>query len=619
MTSIKETAKPRARQALTPAARALLNQRLRGLQGAGQAAPEIPRLAPGATEVPLSSAQQRLNFLDQLQPGSTEYLMPAVWRMSGELDRSALELALGDLVRRHPQLRTRFPSRGGVAFQEELPVGGLLLEWVDLSGVASAAREQAAAAATEAAANRPFDLAAEAPFRATLVRLGAEEHILVLAMHHIVSDAWSLGIICRDLAALYGARAEGRPGALPELPITYRDYAAWESAAGGRARAEAHLDYWRTRLAGLAPLELPTDRRGRSSARTRGGLQAGLPSGLRQSLRQLNERSSSTMFMTLLAAYQIALGFHTGQEDIAVGTIVANRDRPQTESLVGFFVNTLVMRGDLSGNPTLAGYLERVRESALGAMDHQDVPFERLVEVLSPDRDLSRNPLFQVLFAYEYADGGSFTLGGARGESVSVGADIAKFDLSLHATEQPDGLTLSFVYRRDLFDPETVAALADHVQRVLDAIVTRPATAIAALEPLAGEERALLLAQAGNPEPATAVTVPLLLDAFRQQVRLRPDQIAVVSPDARLTYAELDERAEQLASALRVRGWAPSPGSASAWAATNGSRWRCWGSGRPAGVSAHGRLPPGRAARVHGRGRRGRAAAHRQRHRRQGR
>ena len=558
MSSIKEAAKPRARQALTPAARALLNQRLRGLRPTGQAAPEIPRLAPGETAAPLSSAQRRLNFLDQLRPGGTEYLMPAVWRLSGELDRAALELALGDLVQRHPQLRTRFPSRGGVAFQEELPVGGFQLEWVELSGVAPAARERAATAATEAAANRPFDLAAEAPFRATLVHLGAADHILVLAMHHIVSDAWSLGIICRDLAALYGARAEGRTAALPELPITYRDYAAWESAAGGRARAEAHLDYWRTRLAGLAPLELPTDRP-RPAERSHEGavFKLALPARLRQSLRQLNERGSSTMFMTLLAAYQIALGFHTGQEDIAVGTIVANRDRPQTESLVGFFVNTLVMRGDLSGNPTLADYLDRVRESALGAMDHQDVPFERLVEVLSPDRDLSRNPLFQVLFAYEYADGGSFTLGGARGETVSVGADIAKFDLSLHATEQPDGLTLSFVYRRDLFDPETVATLADHVHRVLDAITTRPATAIAALEPLAEQERASLLARAGNPDPAVTPTVPLLLDAFEQQVRLRPDQVALVCPGERLSYAQLDERAERVARALRLRGVGP--------------------------------------------------------------
>ncbi|MFJ1751917.1 amino acid adenylation domain-containing protein [Kitasatospora sp. NPDC088134] len=558
MSITTETAEPPLRRALTPAARALLNQRLRGVQAAGQVAPEIPRLAPGATAVPLSSAQQRLNFLDQLQPGSTEYLMPAVWRLSGELDRSALELALGDLVQRHPQLRTRFPSRGGVAFQEELPAGGFTPEWVDLSGVAPEARERAATAATGAAANRPFDLAAEAPFRATLVRIGAVDHVLVLAMHHIVSDAWSLGIICRDLEALYGARTGGRPAALPELPITYRDYAAWESAAGGRARAERHLDYWRTRLAGLAPLELPTDRP-RPVERSHEGavFKLTLPSRLRQSLRQLNERSSSTMFMTLLAAYQIALGFHTGQEDIAVGTIVANRDRPQTESLVGFFVNTLVMRGDLSGNPTLADYLGRVRDAALGAMDHQDVPFERLVEVLGPDRDLGRNPLFQVLFAYEYADGGGFTLGGARGESVSVGADIAKFDLSLHATEQPDGLTLSFVYRRDLFDPGTVATLADHVHRVLDAIVTRPATAIADLEPLAEEERAALLARAGNPDPVTPPTVPLLLDAFHHQVRHRPDQVAVVCADRHLTYAQLDDRAERLARVLRRRGVRP--------------------------------------------------------------
>jgi amino acid adenylation domain-containing protein len=556
---------PAAGTTLTPAARRLLARRLRGRGGAAPPA-EIPRRSPLPAEVPLSPAQQRLYFLDRLRPGSGEYLMPVAWRLAGPLDADALERALGDLVERHDQLRTRFPARAGRARQETLPPGAFTLEHADLTGTPESGREHAARQAVLDAATRPFELAAEAPFRATLVRLGARDHVLVLAMHHIVSDAWSAGILARDLRALYEARlAGGGPdtAGLPELPISYADYAVWSRDESARARAEADLAYWRERLAGLTPLELPADRPRPAEPSTSGAVHTlVLPASLTGGLRAAAERAGATMFMTLLAAFQVTLAFHTGRDDVAVGTVVAGRDRPRTQELVGFFAGTLVLRADLSGDPSLADHLARVRDATLAAFDHQDLPFERLVEELSPERDLRGNPLFQVLFAYETAgESGPATLalGEARGTPVPIDDVRAKFDLSLHAEESPEGLRLSFVHRDDLFERRTVAALADHLRRVLETLVAAPGTRTGDLDPLTEDERAELLAAA---VPATAGMLPAaeappLPEEFARQAARCPGAPAVTCGNRTLTYAELDARSGALAGELRRRGVGP--------------------------------------------------------------
>ncbi len=474
---------------LTPAARRLLTQRLRGRSAAGpRASATVPRLSPRPAKLPLSPAQQRLHFLDQIGPGGTEYLMPAAWRLTGPLDTEALRLAVGDLVGRHEQLRTRFPVEDGVACQETLPAGPAPLDLLDLSaGEAGRSPLEAARRAVLAAATRPFDLAAEPPFRVTLFRLADADHILLLAMHHIVSDAWSLGIIGADLRSCYRDRLAGRVPPVPQQPISYGDFAAWQRTDAASARVGADLAHWREQLADLPRLELPTDHPRPAEPTGRGAVHDLVLSPAESAaLRDLAERSGATMFMTLLAGFQLAVGLHTGQEDIAIGTVVANRELPETEPLVGFFVNTLVLRGDLSGNPSTAGYLRRVRETVLGALDHQELPFERLVDELSPERDLTRNPLFQVLFAYESAAPAQFALGEARGEVWPIDAVSAKFDLSLHVSEGPDTLTLSFVHREDLFDTASVAALAEHTRRALAALAADPDTPLGALDLLDG-------------------------------------------------------------------------------------------------------------------------------------
>jgi amino acid adenylation domain-containing protein len=569
---------------LTAAARRLLAQRLLGQRNesghaglAGQiasTAPAIARLDPRPSEVALSPAQQRLYFLDQLDPNSSEYLMPSAWRLTGRLNVGALESALADLVRRHDQLRTRFPSREGTPYQQTLPTSVFVMARVDLTGTAAAIRADAVRQATLDAATRPFDLAAERPFRATLIRIAEDEHVLVLAMHHIVSDAWSLGILVRDLEACYRDRVEAREPVLSELPISYSDYAAWSRDENAAQRVEADLAHWREQLADLAPLELPTDRPRPAERSSAGAVhELVLSSAVANGLQELGDRFGTTMFMTLLAAVQVTLGFHTGQDDIAVGTIVAGRDRPETQGLVGFFVNTLVIRADLSGAPTLAAHLEQVRRTVLDAFDHQEVPFERLVDELSPERGLDSNPLFQVLFAYE-ADGGTgrtagngrtgntgntdvLELGEATGTAVPIDSVAAKFDLSIHAENGPDALKVSFVYREDLFNAESVASFATHFEQVLQSLVAAPDTQISELDLLSPVERTALLASAA---PATAIEAGpdrLLPEEFARQVALHPDAVAVFCAGRSLTYAELDARAEALATVLRRGGVGP--------------------------------------------------------------
>ncbi|OXY88643.1 non-ribosomal peptide synthetase [Streptomyces diastatochromogenes] len=560
---------------LSPAARRLLEQRLRG---AAARADGPRRIRPRPDRIPLSAAQQRLYFLDRLDPGAPTYLLPAAWRFAGPLDVPALRAAVADLVARHEQLRVVFPEHEGVPYQRVLPTdgtapgevdvtgsaggavpevtgpaGGTVLDMVDVTGPAGADRERRLTAAVHAAAVHPFDLAREPAFRATLVRAADDDHVLVLGMHHIVSDGWSLDLIVRDLTELYRARTEGRVAHLPELPLDYADYALWQRESD----QSAALDHWRSRLAGLTPLDLPTDHPrpdtpgGRGAAHT-----VTLPPALTDGLAALGRRVGTTPYMTVLAAFQAALAFHSGQSDIAVGTVVAGREQPETEQLVGFFVNTLVLRGDLADDPTPAALLERTRDRVLEAFSHQSLPFEQVVDVLSPERDLARNPLVQVLYTHTDATSAGFALGGASGTPYRISLTTAKFDLTLDLRDGDGRTDLVFVYRPDLFEETSVAALARHMVSLLEAFCAQPDTPLGAIDPLSPVERAHLLgpdgpANSGSGSLPAPRTAP---DRLAEHIARTPHAVAATGSGRSLSYAELDARASGLAARLRAAG-----------------------------------------------------------------
>ncbi|MFJ3641302.1 amino acid adenylation domain-containing protein [Streptomyces sp. NPDC090108] len=544
---------------LSPAARRLLEQRLSGRAAARDDGPV--RVRPLPDRIPLSAAQQRLYFLDRLDPGAATYLLPAAWRFTGPLDVPALRSAVTELAARHEQLRVVFPEHEGVPYQRVLSTDSAVLDVVEAAGPAVAAgdrgnRERALTAAVQAAALRPFDLAREPAFRATLVRAADDDHVLVLAMHHIVSDGWSLGLITRDLGELYRARTEGRSASLPGLPVDYTDYAIWQRASD----QSAALDHWRSRLAGLTPLDLPTDHPRPDAPGGRGAaLTVTLPSALTDGLAALGRSLGATPYMTVLAAFQAALAFHSGQDDIAVATVVANRERAETEQLVGFFVNTLVLRGDLSDDPTPAALLERTRERVLEAFSHQSLPFERVVDALHPERDLARNPLAQVLFTHTDVSPAAFALGTADGTPYPVDLTTAKFDLTLDLRDGAGRTDLVFVYRPDLFEETTVSALARHTVALLEAFHTDPATPLGSIDPLTPAERAHLLGPDGpaNTVPLSGPAPRTAPDRVAGHIARTPDAVAVTGSGETLTYAELDARARELAVRLRAHGVTP--------------------------------------------------------------
>ncbi|MEU3253491.1 amino acid adenylation domain-containing protein [Streptomyces sp. NPDC006997] len=541
---------------LSPAARRLLEQRLRGKAAAPADGPV--RVRPRPERTPLSASQQRLYFLDRLDPGAPTYLLPAAWRLTGPLDVPALHAAVADLVARHEQLRTVFPEHEGVPYQRVLPAPDAVLDVVDVSAPPGGDRARHLDGAVHAAALRPFDLAREPAFRATLVRAADDDHVLVLGMHHIVSDGWSLDLLVRDLTELYRARSEGRPADLPELPLDYADYAIWQRADD----QSAALDHWTARLAGLTPLDLPTDHPRPDRPASHGAVHTVLlPPALTDALAAVGRRAGTTTYMTVLAAFQAALAFHSGQHDIAVGTVVANRDRAETEDVVGFFVNTLVLRGDLSDDPAPATLLARTRERVLEAFSHQSLPFEKVVDALSPERDLVRNPLVQVLYTHTETGSGTLALGAATGTPHRIDLTTAKFDLTLDLRDGGGRTELAFVYRPDLFAEESVAALARHTVSFLEAFHTAPDAPLSTVDPLSAADRAHLLgpdgparaldAAAPAPAPRTAA------DRLADHVARTPHAVAVTGSGRRLTYAQLDARASALARRLRAAGVTP--------------------------------------------------------------
>ncbi|HEU0077711.1 MAG TPA: condensation domain-containing protein, partial [Longimicrobiaceae bacterium] len=510
-------------------------------------------------ELPVSFAQQRLWLVDRLEPNRAAYNMPYALRLRGAPDVGALRASLDALVERHETLCTVFADRDGTPVQVIHPPAPVPLPVIDLGGLPAGAREPHAARLAREEALRPFDLARGPLLRCTLLRLGEADHVLCFTLHHVVSDGWSMDVLVREVSTLYAAFERGEEPRLPELPVQYADYAVWQRRWLSGAVLEEHLDFWRTALRGAPPLlEVPTDHPRAAGQGTRaGGHLFALPAELSRGLRALAEREGATLFMTLLAGWQVLLGRWAGQEDVVLGTPVAGRTRRETEGLIGFFVNMLPLRTDLSGDPTWSELLGRVREAALRAYEHQELPFEKLVEELGVERSLTHPPVFQAVFALERsgAHGKGLKLGGLELEPFGGGEAAAKFELELTVDDSGDGLAAALVYRRALFEPDTAARMADHLVAVLEAMAAAPERRISGVALLPGPQRAL--GPAGRSAAASGLPAACVHELFAEQARRTPDAVAVVAGGESLTYAALERGANQLAHALRRLGVGP--------------------------------------------------------------
>ncbi|WP_437681732.1 amino acid adenylation domain-containing protein [Sorangium sp. So ce131] len=535
----------------------------RARRGALDGAPAIPLVPRGDAPPAMSFAQERLWFLQQLDPESPAYNMAAAVRLSGDLDREALHGCLCEVVRRHEALRATFATDAdGSGVQRIAPAVALPLPVFDLSGMPEAEREGALARVAREEAERPFDLAEGPLVRSALVRLGATEHVWLLGMHHIVSDDWSIGVFVREVSALYAAFAAGRPSPLPPLPIQYADHARWQRQALSGEALERELAYWTRQLPGIpGALELPADRPRPAAQSFRGGeVPVVLPAELAQALRALSLRENATLFMTLLAAFQALLGRYSRQSDVVVGSPVAGRTRAEVEGLIGLFVNTLALRADLRGDPPFVELLRQVRDTALGAYAHQALPFERIVDALGVPRDLSRTPVFQVLFTLQNAPVQVMQLAGLSLREEELPTRTAKFDLDLTLREVDGALVGTLEYSADLFDASTAERMAGHLCTLLEGVAAAPATRISRLPLLTAAERRQILVErnrtardftAVRPEwrPAARFT-----ELFEAQAERTPDAVAVACDGERWTYAELDDRARRVGRALRERG-----------------------------------------------------------------
>ncbi|WP_229212466.1 non-ribosomal peptide synthetase, partial [Duganella sp. HH105] len=517
------------------------------------AAPMVPVGRDAA--MPLSFAQQRLWFIDQLEPGSGFYNIPLAVRLIGTLDVAALRRTVNEIVRRHEALRTSFGSVDGAPVQVIAPVLELALEAQDLSDLPQAEREAKAQWLVQDEAQTPFDLANGPLIRARLLRLAETEHVVLLTVHHIVSDGWSTGVLVQEVAALYAAYVEQRPSPLPELPIQYADFAHWQRQWLSGEVLQRQLNYWQRQLGGAPTLlTLPTDRPRPAQQSHRGAVQGfALSPATTAALNTLSRQAQSTLFMTLTAAFNVLLSRYAGQDDICIGTPIANRNRAETEGLIGFFVNTLVLRTQIDHGANFLQLLERVRGNTLDAYAHQDVPFEQLVDVLNPERHLSHSALFQVMLSLQNTPMGALTLPGLTMQGLGAEGVSAKFDLTLNLTEGSDRLVGSFEYNTDLFDQSTIARMADHFVRLLDAVVADPACPVGSLPMLGEQERRLLLEDWNSSETAFPLDRSYA-SLFAERAAAHPERIAAVCGDASLSYGELDARTRRLAAALIAAG-----------------------------------------------------------------
>ncbi|HVR95732.1 MAG TPA: amino acid adenylation domain-containing protein, partial [Thermoanaerobaculia bacterium] len=535
----------------SPSVAALARRVDAALRGVIEAVPPLVLVAREAA-LPLSFGQERLWFLEQLEPGSPLYNMPAAVRLRGVLEPRWVEDALAAVVERHEALRTHFAVGAAGPVQVIDSGSAIRVPLVDLTALAEPARQAEAARLAGEEARRPFDLARGPLVRAALLREAALEHRLLLTLHHIVADGWSLGVLVRELSAAYEAQSRGAEPGLDELPVQYGDFAVWQRQALEGAALEPQVSYWRQRLAGLEPLELPADRPRPAVASWQGASwPAVLPQELWQDLTALARREGATPFMVLAAVYAALLGRWAGCEDVAVGTPVAGRTRSELEGLVGFFVNTLALRVDLSGEPTFAGLLGRVRETALGAYAHQDLPFEKLVEELGVVRSLGQAPLVKVLLALR-DEPLELRLPDVAAELLESDTGSAKFDLSLSLGPLPGRIS----FRADLFDAPTVARFGEQLQTLLGAALSAPERAMSQL-PLLDAAAVHQVVHEWSRTPADGEMGPPLHRRFAEWSGRTPDAVAAVHEDESITYRELSRRVGQLAEHLRRLGIEP--------------------------------------------------------------
>jgi amino acid adenylation domain-containing protein len=508
-----------------------------------------------ASRNPLSFAQERLWFLHQLDRDSAAYNIPAALRLAGKLDVAALVSSLNEIIKRHENLRTSFATIDGYPIQIVLPSLTLSMPVVELSELPIEAREQEVRRLAQAEAKRPFALAQGPLLRATLIVFDYQDHVTLFTMHHIISDAWSTGVLVRELTSLYSAFVTGSRLELPELPIQYADYAQWQREWFEDQAYQSQIDYWRIQLAESDyELELPTDR-ARPKIQTFNGARQSLMMSkqLLEKIKAVSRKEGVTLFMTLLAAFQTLLYRYSGQEQISVGTPIANRNRLEVEGLIGFFINTLVLRTSLSGDPTFGELLKRVKQVALGAYSHQDVPFEKLVEELQPERSLSHSPLFQVMFDLQNVPTQALEFPGLSLSFLEATTETEQFDLSLSMLDTGEGLRASLGYNTDLFDRATIARMLNHYETLMNAMASSPDSNISEMPLMSDSERNQIVVE-WNETRSERQPNKCLHELFESQAARTPDAVAVVYDQHSLTYSELNRRANQLARYLAEKG-----------------------------------------------------------------
>lgn len=530
-----------------------LREQLAERRGRSKVLPLVPQERDRT--LPLSFAQERLWFLDQLGLMGPAYNSQMVLRFDGDLKIETLERCFAELIRRHEILRTRFESIAGSPIQIVDQPQPFVMDIRDLLGLEEQDKASRVQQVSSMEARRSFDLAVGPLLRTTLLRFSDEEHVLVLTIHHIVFDGWSWGVLNKELGALYAAFLQGQPSPLQDLPVQYADYAIWQRRWLDGDVLQGKLQYWRERFIGAPPeLGLPTDRPRCSVPSFMGARRTfDIPAVLRGALEKMARREGTTLFMVLLAAYQLLLARHCGQDDIVVGVPVAGRTHAQIERLIGFFVNTLVMRTSLSGNPSFRQLLQNVKEVALGAYANQDLPFEKLVMELRPERNLMRQPIFQVVMALQNYPQEQLELPGLKLTRIESVNAHSTFDLTLHLFETPNGLRGTFVYATDLFDFETIARMADHFLVMLEGVAANPDSLVQQVPILRDDECRKVLYEFN--EPGEKIPQDRLIhELFEEQAQRTPDAVAVVYNGECLRYAEINSRSNQLARHLRDKG-----------------------------------------------------------------